>query len=64
MVDIDLKLAELCVLSKEYEQAVDHYKDALSVVANDVKTLELLAKLYMQVNVLLPESSVVKDVSF
>lgn len=50
LVEINAKLAQLCVRLKDYEQAVNHYKDGLAVAPDDVETLEQLAKLYMQVS--------------
>lgn len=49
LVQINSKLAQLCVNLKDSEQAIGHYKDALSVSSDNIETLEQLAKLYMQV---------------
>lgn len=50
LVEINAKLAQLCVNLKDNEQAVNHYKDGLAVAPDDVETLQQLAKLYMQVS--------------
>lgn len=49
LIEINSKLAQLCISLKDNEQAVNHYKDALTVVSDDLDTLEQLARLYMQV---------------
>lgn len=52
MIEINSKLAELCIQLKDNEQAVNHYKNALSVAPDDLETLEQLANLYMHMNYL------------
>lgn len=50
LLNINSKLAQLCINLKDYEQAINHYKDALSVTQDDLEILEQLARLYMQVS--------------
>lgn len=50
LVEINSKLAQLCVCLKDNEQAVNHYQDALTAAQDDIEVLEQLAKLYMQVS--------------
>lgn len=51
-VDISMGLADLCINSREHEQAINHFKDALFISPDNHKTLAALAKLYIQMNYL------------
>lgn len=48
-MEISIKLAELSKGLRENELAINHYKDALKLSVNNVKSLIALAKQYMQV---------------
>ena len=49
LADICFTMAEHSFSIRDFNQAVDHYKEALSYKPNDVKALLSLAKLHMQV---------------
>ncbi|CAB0036391.1 unnamed protein product [Trichogramma brassicae] len=49
LADICFTMAEHMYSMRDYAQAVEHYKEALTYKPNDVKALLSLAKLYMQV---------------
>lgn len=51
-VEISMKLAELSTATREFEQAINHYKDALFISPDNPSILAALAKLYMQMNYL------------
>ncbi|XP_014235070.1 tetratricopeptide repeat protein 21B-like [Trichogramma pretiosum] len=50
LADICFTMAEHMYSMRDYAQAVEHYKEALTYKPNDVKALLSLAKLYMQMN--------------
>lgn len=50
LADICFTMAEHSSSVRDFNQAVDYYKEALTYKPNDVKALLSLAKLYMQVN--------------
>lgn len=51
LADICFTMAEHSSSLRNFTQALDYYKEALTYKPNDVKTLLSLAKLYMQVRV-------------
>ena len=49
LTQICLYMAEHATALREFDQAIDYYKEALSYKPNDITALLSLAKLYMQV---------------
>ncbi|XP_060525880.1 tetratricopeptide repeat protein 21B-like isoform X2 [Cylas formicarius] len=52
LVDIALKLADTAISLKNHEQAVNYYKESLTVSPNNISILVALARQYMQMNYL------------
>lgn len=50
LVEINVKLADICTTLKNNDQAVQFYKDALEISTDNIQILTSLAKLYMQVS--------------
>ncbi|KAJ8668598.1 hypothetical protein QAD02_010261 [Eretmocerus hayati] len=50
LADICFSMAEHASSLRNFEQAVDHYKETLAHKPNDIRALLSLAKLYMQMN--------------
>lgn len=48
-VDIAMKMGELAILLKSNEQAINFYKEGLSVSPDNITILVAIGKLYMQV---------------
>lgn len=49
LVEISMKLGEMAISMRNNEQAVNYYKEGLTVSPNNVSILVALAKIYMQV---------------